>query len=71
MDLGLSLVVLVVAVAGLATVITEILTRDPRLLLEIVTDSRAMARAARVPSDRVPSADTGRSPSRRMRERMV
>lgn len=65
MDLGLSLVVLVVAVAGLATVITEILTRDPRLLLEIVTDSRAMAR-----SD-FPVADTGRSPSRRMRERTV
>lgn len=71
MDLGLSLVVLVVAVAGLATVITEILTRDPRLALEIVTDSHAMARSARIPADRVPSADTGRSPSRRMRERTV
>lgn len=67
MDFGLSLVVLVVAVAGLATVITEILTRDPRLLLEIVTDSRAMARSERPTA----TADTGRTPSRRMRERTV
>lgn len=65
MDLGLSLVVFVLAVAGLATVITEILTRDPRLLLEIVTDSRAMARSE------LPTADTGRTPARRMRERTV
>ena len=37
---------LVVAVGGLVAVIAEIIIKDPSALADIVTDSRAMARAA-------------------------
>ncbi|HYH20446.1 MAG TPA: hypothetical protein VD995_17710 [Azospirillum sp.] len=51
-DHALEIVALVVAVAGFAAVISEIVARDPKLLLEIVTDVRAMARpGAAVPSE--------------------
>ncbi|HYG87828.1 MAG TPA: hypothetical protein VD978_16335 [Azospirillum sp.] len=47
LDHALEILALVVAVAGFATVVSEIVTRDPGLLREIVTDVRAMARPGR------------------------
>lgn len=49
LDHALEILALVFALAGLAAVITEILGHDPRLLGEIVTDVRAMARPERGP----------------------
>lgn len=37
---------LVVAVGGLAAVVAEIIIKDPSTLVDIVTDSRAMAQPA-------------------------
>ncbi|UEM24992.1 hypothetical protein JL100_033425 (plasmid) [Skermanella mucosa] len=46
-SISLEIVVLAVAVAGLAAVIAEIVIKDPRMLSEIVTDVAAMARPQR------------------------
>jgi glutamine synthetase adenylyltransferase len=59
-DHALEIVALVVAVAGFAAVVSEIVARDPKLLLEIVTDVRAMAR----PGAAVPSEDRQQSAAR-------
>ncbi|HYD64632.1 hypothetical protein [Azospirillum sp.] len=60
-DYALEIVALVVAVAGFAAVVSEIVARDPKLLVEIVTDVRAMARpGAHVPpEDRRAAATRG------------
>lgn len=44
LDHALEILALVFSLAGLAAVVSEIVTRDSGLLLEIVTDVRAMAR---------------------------
>ncbi|WP_029011378.1 hypothetical protein [Azospirillum halopraeferens] len=47
LDTALQALAVIIPVAALATVVTEIVTRDPRILWEIVTDVRAMARPDR------------------------
>ena len=44
LDHALEILALVFSLAGLAAVVSEIVTRDPGLLWEIVTDVRAVAR---------------------------
>ncbi|MGQ9371968.1 hypothetical protein [Azospirillum sp. ST 5-10] len=47
LDSVLQALAVVVPVAALATVISEIVARDPKILWEIVTDVRALARPSR------------------------
>ena len=51
----ITLVVLAVAVGGLATVLGEILVKDPRSLAEIITDSRRFAESP-MAVEQVPTA---------------
>ena len=51
LDQALEIFALVFALAGLAAVISEIVSHDPGLLDEIVTDVRAMARPDGMPAE--------------------
>ena len=58
----ITIAALALAVGGLAAVLWEILTKDPRSLAEMITDSRRFAEAPLAGQEKLParlSADTG------------